>query len=50
MSNVFSFTGTIGRDAEVRTTPNGQTVLNVTARIFLILAVSKSDVKKQLTV
>ena len=30
MSNVFSFTGTIGRDAEVRTTPNGQTVLNVT--------------------
>jgi len=30
MSNVFSFTGTIGRDAEVRNTPNGQTVLNVT--------------------
>lgn len=30
MSNVFSFTGTVGRDAEVRTTPNGQTVLNVT--------------------
>ncbi|OQK16011.1 single-stranded DNA-binding protein [Methyloprofundus sedimenti] len=30
MSNVFSFTGIIGRDAEVRTTPNGQTVLNVT--------------------
>jgi len=30
MSNVFSFTGTIGRDAEVRTTANGQTVLNVT--------------------
>ncbi|MDF1583947.1 MAG: single-stranded DNA-binding protein [Methyloprofundus sp.] len=30
MSNVFSFTGTIGRDAEVRSTPNGQTVLNVT--------------------
>jgi len=29
MSNVFSFTGTIGRDAEVRTTPSGQTVLNV---------------------
>ena len=29
MSNVFSFTGTVGRDAEVRTTPNGQTVLNV---------------------
>tara|TARA_R110000868_G_scaffold401195_2_gene676568 strand:- start:940 stop:1335 length:396 start_codon:yes stop_codon:yes gene_type:complete len=30
MSNVFSFTGTVGRDAEVRTIPNGQTVLNVT--------------------
>ena len=30
MSNVFSFTGAIGRDAEVRTTANGQTVLNVT--------------------
>jgi len=30
MSNVFSFTGTVGRDAEVRTTPNGQTVLNIT--------------------
>ena len=30
MSNVFSFTGTVGRDAEVRTTPSGQTVLNVT--------------------
>jgi len=30
MSNVFSFTGTIGRDAEVRSTPSGQTVLNVT--------------------
>jgi single-strand DNA-binding protein len=30
MSNVFSFTGTIGRDAEVRTTPSGQSVLNVT--------------------
>lgn len=30
MSNVFSFTGTVGRDAEVRTTPNGQAVLNVT--------------------
>ena len=29
MSNVFSFTGTIGRDAEVRATPNGQSVLNV---------------------
>ncbi|NOQ16679.1 MAG: single-stranded DNA-binding protein [Methyloprofundus sp.] len=31
MSNVFSFTGAIGRDAEVRTTPNGQTVLSFTA-------------------
>ncbi len=30
MSNVFSFTGTIGRDAEVRSAPSGQTVLNVT--------------------
>jgi len=30
MSNVFSFTGTIGRDAEVRSTPSGQSVLNVT--------------------
>lgn len=30
MSNVFSFTGAIGRDAEVRSTPSGQTVLNVT--------------------
>ncbi|NOQ13977.1 MAG: single-stranded DNA-binding protein, partial [Methyloprofundus sp.] len=30
MSNVFSFTGTIGRDAEVRTIPSGQKVLNVT--------------------
>ena len=30
MSNVFSFTGTVGRDAEVRTTPSGQAVLNVT--------------------
>jgi len=30
MSNVFSFTGTVGRDAEVRATPSGQTVLNVT--------------------
>jgi len=30
MSNVFSFTGAIGRDAEVRTTPNGQPVLNFT--------------------
>ncbi|MFW5443034.1 MAG: single-stranded DNA-binding protein [Methylococcaceae bacterium] len=30
MSNVFSFTGTVGRDAEVRVTPNGLSVLNVT--------------------
>jgi len=30
MSNVFSCTGTVGRDAEVRSTPSGQTVLNVT--------------------
>jgi len=30
MSNVFSFTGTVGRDAEVRATPSGQSVLNVT--------------------
>ena len=30
MSNVFSFTGTVGRDAEVRSTPSGQMVLNVT--------------------
>ncbi len=30
MSNVFSFTGTIGRDAEVRSTPNGQAVLSFT--------------------
>ncbi len=30
MSNVFSFTGTVGRDAEVRVTPSGLTVLNVT--------------------
>ena len=30
MSNVFSFTGTVGRDAEVRVTPSGQSVLNVT--------------------
>lgn len=29
MSNVFSFTGTVGRDAEVRVTPSGQSVLNV---------------------
>jgi single-strand DNA-binding protein len=30
MSNVFSFTGTVGRDAEVRYTPSGLAVLNVT--------------------
>lgn len=30
MSNVFSFVGTVGRDAEVRSTPSGQTLLNVT--------------------
>ena len=30
MSNVFSFTGTVGRDAEVRQLPSGQSVLNVT--------------------
>lgn len=30
MSNVFSFTGTVGRDAEVRSTPSGQSVLNFT--------------------
>ena len=30
MSNVFSFTGTVGRDAEVRHTQAGQSVLNVT--------------------
>jgi single-strand DNA-binding protein len=29
MSNVISFTGTVGRDAEVRYTASGQTVLNV---------------------
>lgn len=29
MSNVFSFTGIVARDAEVRTIPSGQTVLNV---------------------
>ena len=29
MSNVFSFTGTIGADAEVRYLPSGQAVLNV---------------------
>ncbi len=30
MSNVFSFTGTIGRDAEVRYTASGMAVLSVT--------------------
>ena len=30
MSNVFSFTGTIVRDAEVKHTPSGLTILNVT--------------------
>ncbi|MDO9104447.1 MAG: single-stranded DNA-binding protein [Methylovulum sp.] len=30
MSNVFSFTGAIGRDAEVRYAPSGMAVLNVT--------------------
>jgi single-strand DNA-binding protein len=30
MSNVFTFTGTVGRDAEVRFLPSGQAVLNVT--------------------
>lgn len=30
MSNVFSFTGTVGRDAEVRYTPSGMPVLSVT--------------------
>ncbi len=29
MSNVFSFTGTCGRDAEVRYLPSGQAVLNL---------------------
>ncbi|MDD5113207.1 MAG: single-stranded DNA-binding protein [Methylobacter sp.] len=29
MSNVFSFTGTVGADAEVRYSPSGQPVLNV---------------------
>lgn len=29
MSNVFSFTGTVGADAEVRYLPSGQAVLNV---------------------
>ena len=30
MSNVFSCTATVGRDAEVRSLPSGQSVLNVT--------------------
>jgi single-strand DNA-binding protein len=30
MSNVFSFTGTVGRDAEVRYAPSGVAVLNFT--------------------
>ena len=30
MSNVFSFTGTVGRDAEVNSLASGQSVLNVT--------------------
>lgn len=30
MSNVFSFTGTIGRDAEVKHTASGLTILNIT--------------------
>jgi len=30
MSNVFSFTGAIGRDAELRSLPSGQSVLNFT--------------------
>jgi len=29
MSNVFSFTGTVGADAEVRYLPSGQAILNV---------------------
>ncbi len=29
MSNVFSFTGTIGKDAEVRYLPSGQAMLSV---------------------
>ncbi|MBM4207159.1 MAG: single-stranded DNA-binding protein [Gammaproteobacteria bacterium] len=29
MSNVFSFTGTVGRDAELRYTPSGMAVLSV---------------------
>ena len=30
MSNVFSFTGTVGRDAAVRYAPSGMAILNVT--------------------
>ena len=30
MSNVFSFTWTVGRDAEVRYAPSGVAILNVT--------------------
>jgi single-strand DNA-binding protein len=30
MSNVFSFAGTVGRDAEVKHLPSGHSVLNVT--------------------
>ena len=30
MSNIFSFTGTVGRDAEVRYIPSGQAILSVT--------------------
>jgi single-strand DNA-binding protein len=30
MSNVFSFHGTVGRDAEVRFSPSGLAILNVT--------------------
>lgn len=30
MSNVFSFTGTVGKDAEVRYSPSGVAILNVT--------------------
>lgn len=29
MSNVFSFTGTVGKDAEVRYAPSGTAILNV---------------------
>lgn len=30
MSNIFTFTGTIGRDCEVRYSPSGTAILNVT--------------------